>query len=171
MQSPHSQPARDSEGLDHRHASTAERLRRRFDYSRLRDPAQGSTALARKNHFVAAVGEFVGTFLFLFFAFGGTNVALLPSTSVTGGTQEGQGGLPAATANTSNLLYISLIFGFSLALNVWIFFRVSGGLLNPAGAITPLRFAIVLVAELLAGICAAAVLSALLPGPSTAVRL
>jgi aquaporin related protein len=30
------------------------------------------------------------------------------------------------------LLYISLIFGFSLMVCVWVFFRVSGGLFNPA---------------------------------------
>ena len=29
-------------------------------------------------------------------------------------------------------LYIALAFGFSLAANVWIFYRVSGGLFNPA---------------------------------------
>lgn len=34
--------------------------------------------------------------------------------------------------NTSVLMYISLIFGFSLMVNVWVFFRVSGGLFNPA---------------------------------------
>ena len=30
------------------------------------------------------------------------------------------------------LLYISLVFGFSLMVNVWVFFRISGGLFNPA---------------------------------------
>lgn len=41
------------------------------------------------------------------------------------------------TTNASNgfspnvLAYISLAFGFSLMVNVWIFFRVSGGLFNP----------------------------------------
>jgi aquaporin related protein len=29
-------------------------------------------------------------------------------------------------------LYISLSFGFSLMVNAWIFFRISGGLFNPA---------------------------------------
>ena len=29
-------------------------------------------------------------------------------------------------------MYISLSFGFSLMVNAWIFFRVSGGLFNPA---------------------------------------
>lgn len=34
--------------------------------------------------------------------------------------------------NLTQLLYISLAFGFSLAVNVSIFARVSGGLFNPA---------------------------------------
>src|SRR4051812_5920253 len=76
-----------------------------------------------KNHFVAALGEFVGTFLFLFFAYGGTQTAnqlIQRSTSTN------------ATPDLNQLLYISLVFGFSLAINVWIFFRISGGLFNPA---------------------------------------
>ena len=34
--------------------------------------------------------------------------------------------------NPAELLYISLSFGFSLAVNAWVFFRISGGLFNPA---------------------------------------
>lgn len=37
----------------------------------------------------------------------------------------------AQVVNTSNLLYIALSFGLSLAVNVWIFFRVSGGMSFP----------------------------------------
>jgi aquaporin rerated protein, other eukaryote len=72
-------------------------------------------------------GEFVGTFLFLFFAFAGTQVANTPQT--TTGSQSTT--LPQGP-NPAQLLYISLCFGFSLAVNAWIFFRVSGGLFNPA---------------------------------------
>jgi hypothetical protein len=76
-----------------------------------------------KNHFVAALGEFVGTFLFLFFAYGGTQTANQPIQRSTA---------TSATPDLNQLLYISLVFGFSLAINVWIFFRISGGLFNPA---------------------------------------
>lgn len=69
-----------------------------------------------KGHFVAMSGEFVGTFLFLFFALGGTQVA--NNTTAADGT--------------SPVLYISLVFGFSLLVNVWVFYRISGGLFNPA---------------------------------------
>lgn len=67
---------------------------------------------------VACIGEFVGTFLFLFFAFAATQVA--------------NNLLGKSPMNLGTLLYIALAFGFSLAVNVWIFFRISGGLFNPA---------------------------------------
>ena len=82
---------------------------------------------APRNHFIAMAGEFVGTFLFLFFAFAGTQVANTPQTT----TGSRSTTLPQGP-NPAQLLYISLCFGFSLAVNAWIFFRVSGGLFNPA---------------------------------------
>jgi aquaporin related protein len=68
--------------------------------------------------FISCLGEFVGTFLFLFFAFAATQVA--------------NNLLGTSPMNIGALLYISLAFGFSLAVNVWVFFRISGGLFNPA---------------------------------------
>src|SRR5256885_15376894 len=56
-----------------------------------------------------------------FFAFAGTQVANTPQTAT----------IPQGP-NPAQLLYISLCFGFSLAVNAWIFYRVSGGLFNPA---------------------------------------
>ncbi len=78
-----------------------------------------------RNHLVAMLCEFIGTFLFLFFAYSGTQVATAQSQNAD---------LTAAPLglNPSQLLYISLCFGFSLAVNAWVFFRVSGGLFNPA---------------------------------------
>lgn len=38
----------------------------------VRAPSTGPTRLAIKNHFIAMVGEYVGTTLFLLFALGGT---------------------------------------------------------------------------------------------------
>lgn len=60
--------------------------------------------------------------MFLFFAFSGTQVANTVSSAATVST----------APNTSNLLYIALAFGFSLAVNAWVFFRITGGLFNPA---------------------------------------
>jgi aquaporin related protein len=85
-----------------------------------------------RNELVAAAAEFAGTFMFLFFAFGGTSVANTAAT-YSNRTTSGQDNNSITQApDTSVLLYISLIFGFSLMVNVWVFFRVSGGLFNPA---------------------------------------
>lgn len=77
------------------------------------------------------LGEFVGTFLFLFFAFAGTQVA---NTAAAGASTE-ESELPQVP-NASVLMYISLAFGFSLVVNAWVFFRISGGLFNPAVSCT-----------------------------------
>lgn len=74
-----------------------------------------------------ALGEFVGTFLFLFFAFAATQIALEASNIS-----------PFTPANSTKrpemqkLLYIAFGFGSSLAVNVAIFADVSGGMFNPA---------------------------------------
>ena len=82
--------------------------------------------------FVAALGEFVGTTLFLFFAFAGTQVANVNSATDSTTTTGANTGFSPQT-----LLYISLVFGFSLMVNVWVFFRISGGLFNPAVSVDP----------------------------------
>lgn len=125
--------------------------------------------LTKRNNIVAALGEFVGTFLFLFFAFAGTQVANTPApTPVTGSDT-------TLIPNTSNLMFIALAFGLSLMANVWAFYRVTGGLFNPAvalalflvGGLSLVRLVVVVIAQFLGGIAAAAVVSALLPGPMT----
>lgn len=111
-----------------------------------------------KNHFVATIGEFVGTTMFLFFAFAGTEVANI-------GTNKN------SSFDVNRILYISLIFGFSLMVNVWIFFRISGGLFNPAvtlgmvlvGAIPLVRALCLFVAQLAGGIAASAMVLGLFP--------
>lgn len=104
------------------------------------------------------LGEFVGTFLFLFFAFTGTQVA---NNLVD-------------TPDASTLLYISLAFGFSLSVNAWAFYKISGGLFNPAvtlglflsGCFTWLRSLVFFIAQLLGSIASAGVVSCLFPGVS-----
>lgn len=73
---------------------------------------------AVRNNIVACLGEFVGTFMFLFMAFAGTQVANNVSS--------------ASAGDPSTVILIALSFGFSLMANVWAFYRVSGGLFNPA---------------------------------------
>lgn len=60
--------------------------------------------------------------MFLFFAFSATQVANAASAGA-GGSNSGLSQVP----NASTLAYISLAFGFSLAVNAWVFFRISGG--------------------------------------------
>lgn len=81
-----------------------------------------------RGHTVAVIGEFIGTISFLFFAFAGTQVANISSNINTGTTVV----TVVQQKNPAELLYISLAFGFSLAVNAWVFFRISGGLFNPA---------------------------------------
>src|SRR5579862_6512152 len=74
---------------------------------------------------ISQIGEYVGTTMFLLLAFGGTHIANLQGATITSTNGE-------KFINTSNLLFISLSFGMSLIINVWVFFRVSGALFNPA---------------------------------------
>lgn len=110
-----------------------------------------------------AIGEFLGTFLFLFFAFAGAQVANEASAAI---------GEEKPSAGT--LLYIALAFGFSLAVNAWVFFRISGGLFNPAvtfglmliGCLSWTRAAVVIIAQIIGSIASAGVVSALFPNVS-----
>ncbi|KAJ4386841.1 hypothetical protein N0V93_009739 [Gnomoniopsis smithogilvyi] len=134
-----------------------------MDLGSLPETEKGQTGLDLniKNHIVAAVGEFVGTTMFLFFAFTGTAVATIPAGSGTSGF------------DIAVQTYIALCFGFSLMVNVWVFYRISGGLFNPAvtlalvliRAITPIRGVFVFVAQLLGGIAAAGLASCMFPTP------
>ena len=69
----------------------------------------------------------MGTTMFLFFAFAGTQVANIRSGDSANSTSGGATGF-----NPEVLLYISLSFAFSLMVNVWCYYRISGGLFNPA---------------------------------------
>ncbi|KAI9050442.1 hypothetical protein LZ554_005606 [Drepanopeziza brunnea f. sp. 'monogermtubi'] len=130
-------------------------------------PFIGWIPATARNHLVATIAEFVGTTMFLMFAFAGTQVALLAHPA--------QPNVIGAASDVNQLLYISLCFGFSLAVNAWVFFRISGGLFNPAvtlgmclvGALPYIRGACLIFAQILGGITAAAIVSALLPGPLT----
>ncbi|CAI6339468.1 unnamed protein product [Periconia digitata] len=122
-----------------------------------------------KNLFVASVGEWVGTTLFLFFAFAGTQVANAHSKNPEESTTTN------ATAGFSPIvmLYISVAFGFSLMVNVWIFFRISGGLFNPAatlglwavGAVAPVRAVCLCISQIIGSITASALVLAMFPTP------
>ncbi|KAL5119789.1 hypothetical protein ACEQ8H_002395 [Pleosporales sp. CAS-2024a] len=122
-----------------------------------------------KNHFVAFIGEFVGTTMFLFFAFSGTQVANIGSGASASNTTTGE-----ATGFSPNvLLYIALVFSFSLMVNVWVFFRISGGLFNPAvtfafllcRAMSLTRASLLIAAQTAGSILASYLVSVLFPTP------
>jgi aquaporin related protein len=106
--------------------------------------------------------------MFLFFAFSGTQVANI-------GTQDQSDSNTTTGADTGFspqvLQYIALVFAFSLMVNVWIFFRISGGLFNPAvtfamlltKAMTPVRFFLLLVAQIAGSIFASFLVSVIFP--------
>ncbi|KAH8653843.1 aquaporin-like protein [Xylariales sp. PMI_506] len=134
-------------------------------------PWVGQLTVGVQNELVAMLAEFVGTFMFLLFAFGGTHAA---NVSLVNGAEA------LGPPDASRLLFIALSFGLSLAVNVWVFFRVSGGQFNPAvtvglalvGAVTPLRAGLLVVSQIFGAITAAGVIQAILPGPlSTGVTL
>jgi aquaporin related protein len=74
-------------------------------------------------HIIAATGEFVGTFMFLFFSFLGQEMLVTQAAETSRGN-----GLASSQQN----VFTALIYGFSLLVNVWAFYRISGGLFNPA---------------------------------------
>ena len=51
---------------------------------------------------------------------------------MTAATQIANTITPPTEPNLNQLMFISLAFGFSLAVTAWVFYRISGGLFNPA---------------------------------------
>lgn len=110
MQNPLRRPGASSSSAHPQPSADIERQRGRND-----EPNSHSKTV--RGHIVAMSGEFVGTTMFLFFAFGGTQIANTIDPNIP---------------NLGQLTYISLSFGFSLAVTAWVFYRISGGLFNPA---------------------------------------
>jgi aquaporin related protein len=79
-----------------------------------------------RGEIAAFLGEFIGTFMFLFLAFTGTQIAL----NAAGTQQLTSSDHPAP--DVTKLIYIAFAFGVSLAINVAIFADISGGKFNPA---------------------------------------
>lgn len=125
-----------------------------------------------KNHFVASMGEFIGTTLFLLFAFAGTEVANIQSQASDSDSNDSNTTTGGSTGfDVAVLLYISVCFGFSLMVNVWIFFRISGGLFNPAvtlamvlvKAVSPVRAICLFAAQICGSLLASVIVRFLFP--------
>jgi len=99
--------------------------------------------------------------MFLMLTYGGAHVANLP------------GAAGEELIDPSNITFKAVSSGIGLIINIWIFYRVSGSVFNPAvtlalvivRAIPPLRGVLYCIAQLIGAICAAAIIDALMPGP------
>lgn len=68
-------------------------------------------------------------------------------------------------------MFISLSFGFSLLVTAWIFYRITGGLFNPAvtlalwliGGVPTLRACMLVVSQIAGGIAGAGLVAAMTP--------
>ncbi|TKA71150.1 hypothetical protein B0A55_08249 [Friedmanniomyces simplex] len=124
-----------------------------------KDPATQSTL---RNHFIAASGEFVGTFLFLLFGYLGHSMSV--ATAPNSG--------PNGVNSNQTVMYIATSYGFSLLVTVWALYRISGGLFNPAvtlgmvvtGSLPAIRGLILFPVQIIAAMCAAGVTSVIIPG-------
>jgi aquaporin related protein len=126
-----------------------------------------SRRVAAKNIIVAAVAEFIGTFFFLFFALAiNTTCVNVVAVERQANTAQSQ------STNLTALLVSSLGFGFSLAISAWVFYRVSGGVQNPAitvaltltGALSWVQCIVLTIVQYAGGIVASYLISGLYPG-------
>jgi aquaporin related protein len=164
----------------HDQHSTGHASRRSNNHGRPKHTISTLTA-----HLVATVGEFVGTFMFLYFAFAGQIMIVTQASDVSS-----KNGLASSQQN----IFTALLYGFSLLVNVWAFYRISGGLFNPAvrtqkppslfnilrahrlnvlqvtfgmviaGTLPPIRGLFLFPAQLIAAMCAAGLVQAMVPG-------
>ena len=82
-----------------------------------------------RGHVVAFIGEFIGTISFLTFAFAGGSSAAASANAWADGDEVNT---KAFVSSPQLLLFVAFSAGLSLIVNAWIFFRISGGLFNPA---------------------------------------
>lgn len=92
-----------------------------------------------QTHLVAASGEFVGTFFFLFFGYSGHLMVINEADSTV------------ETPGVIQTVFVGYAYGFSLLVTVWAFYRISGGLFNPAVSWTQSLLRNQLMTDLTAG--------------------
>jgi aquaporin related protein len=129
--------------------------------------AYGHDIDGMKGHLVAGAGEFVGTVMFLWFAFAGHLMAVEQADEFA------INGL----RSSETVIYVALAYGFSFLVVAWAWYRISGGLFNPAitigmvigGTVSVMRAIFLIIAQLLGAIVAAALVECMFPGPIEAV--
>lgn len=88
-----------------------------------RSPHPQSHLSTLQKHLIAASGEFVGTFFFLYFAYAAQNMLH---------TQASETAIANGGTSSQMNIFTALVYGLSLLVNAWAFYRISGGLFNPA---------------------------------------
>jgi len=116
-----------------------------------------------KSHSTAVLGEILGTAIFLFIAEGAAKTANLARTATQTQTN--------APLDSQTIMMIATAFGLGLLVTAWMFYRITGGLFNPAitvalwftGVLTSLRAILLFGAQLIGGLIASALVLALTP--------
>ncbi|KAH8200885.1 hypothetical protein TruAng_004971 [Truncatella angustata] len=120
-----------------------------------------------QTHLVAASGEFVGTFFFLFFGYAGHLMVVNQSNTSQ-----------VETPGVIQTVCVAYAYGFSLLVTVWAFYRISGGLFNPAvtlglciaGALPWARAAFLVPTQIVASMCAGGLVEAMFTGSISSVN-
>jgi aquaporin related protein len=132
--------------------------------------------------YLAATFEFCGTIMFLTLGLGSIQAATASTLSSADVTSTVQHIMYIATAMGSSLSFSLAALrtpltdhevGLALLVSAWLFFRVTGAVFNPevslalllCGVISPTRFVLYCVAQLLGSIAASGLVLGLTPGP------
>ncbi|KAK6834536.1 hypothetical protein PG987_009230, partial [Apiospora arundinis] len=124
-----------------------------------------------QQHVVAATGEFVGTFMFLFMGYSG-HLMILDQVSTD------RNSVANSSLGFLQTMAVGFTYGFSLLVSVWAFYRISGGLFNPAvtlglclaNQLPWTRAAFLMPTQLIACMCAGGVVRAMFPGDLAGVN-
>jgi aquaporin related protein len=131
----------------------------------LLDQFRERVPLRIRNRCIAMISEFVGTFFFMLIGLGG-NSAVINDPAAAAQFKGGD-----ASANPAKILFIATVWAVSVTVNTWSFFRISGGLFNPAvtmalmliRAVPPLDGLLDIFSQLAGSILASAIAYGLLP--------
>jgi len=116
-----------------------------------------------KQDVIATFGEFVGTTMFIFLGLGCIKTAQNSQTFSQSQT--------LVSLSNQTILFISVGMGLSLLITAWVFYRITGGLFNPAvtlslyliGGLKPIRAILLTIAQIAGGIAGSALVEGLTP--------
>lgn len=122
-----------------------------------------------RGHLVAFAAEFVGTVLFLWFAFAAHLMAVDEAFEYTDFS---------GRRSSQIIVHVALAYGISFLVTSWAFYRIAGGLFNPAitigmmigGVVSMMRGGLFILAQILGAMAAAGLVECMFPGPIEAVN-